>query len=570
MEPKTTINGMLQNNEIFVPRYQRAYSWDTPNSSFAGKTQVDTFYNDLKTFIQSKKNGNNVPYYFGHFLFEKTLSNKLAIIDGQQRLTTIEIFLSVLFSKLESFGPLSEDEDTLYENLLKRKSTYRFSTVEYDRQFFKDVIIDKKNINISKPDTESKVRIIDALKFFQKKVSVLSKEEVLDFIEVISTSFCTTHTVENESEAIQMFLFQNNRGKKPTNLEILKAEFMFHIHLYGETERDALIEEIKTRFENIYKSISKIEASIDEDSVLTYSIRVFFNSLTEDNSLDTIHEKLEEKESIQFIKEFSFELSQCFEYLSRFYNEDAYESIEIHSLTMLGGIGFILPFILKAYKFNLDKGEINQLCKSLESIVFRNRIIGTRANLITRINDVYRDFTIENKYIEPIIERIEYIKNAKSSNWWWAYWNRDALETSINGPIYHQIARFILWKYENYLRSQGKAGYKELRFDQIKSPQLEHIAPQNPSGDPQENGYAAYTDTFRNEYVDCLGNYLLLSGHHNDSISNGPFAKKRKTYNMLEQQKEILEMTDDKNPVWGKTQITNRKKKLIDFILKYF
>lgn len=98
-------------------------------------------------------------------------------------------------------------------------------------------------------------------------------------LETVQNASCTTHLVKDESEAIQMFIFQNNRGKKPSNLEIIKAQFMFNVHLFGGEKKEALIEEIKSRFEKIYKSISSIEYRINEDEVLTYTLHVHFNSL---------------------------------------------------------------------------------------------------------------------------------------------------------------------------------------------------------------------------------------------------------------------------------------------------
>ena len=78
-----------------------------------------------------------------------------------------------------------------------------------------------------------------------------------------------------------------------------------------------------------------------------------------------------------------------------------------------------------------------------------------------------------------------------------------------------------------------------------------------------------YDDDFRKKYIDRLGNYLLLSGSHNESLSNRPFEEKRKTYKMLAQQIEVYEMTKDK-AIWGKAQINARQKKLTEFILKKF
>ena len=49
---------------------------------------------------------------------------------------------------------------------------------------------------------------------------------------------------------------------------------------------------------------------------------------------------------------------------------------------------------------------------------------------------------------------------------------------SIQGAINHPVAKYILWKYENWLNGQGKPGYKPMRFDNIEDPELEHRAGQ--------------------------------------------------------------------------------------------
>ena len=128
-------------------------------------------------------------------------------------------------------------------------------------------------------ETESAKRIVTAFDFFTSHLSNKEESYLLKMLDTIQNASCTTHPVQDESEAIQMFIFQNNRGKKPSNLEIIKAQFMFNVHLYGGEEKEALIEEIKNRFEKIYKSISSIEYKINEDDVLVYTLRVHFNSL---------------------------------------------------------------------------------------------------------------------------------------------------------------------------------------------------------------------------------------------------------------------------------------------------
>lgn len=559
MEASTTIQQMLAGNKIFVPSYQRAYSWDTEFDNSKTPKQTNVFLSDLEDYNRSSTTSS---YYFGHFLFEEKDKTTFGVVDGQQRLTTIVIFLSALFKKLESIRPLTEKEEVAKEDMILRKSAHRFETVDYDKQLFKDYVVNQTKKDRNGLDTESAKRIVNAFDFFNAYFSDKDETYLLKMLETVQNASCTTHPVKDESEAIQMFIFQNNRGKKPSNLEIIKAQFMFNVHLFGGEEKEALIEEIKSRFEKIYKSISSIEYRINEDEVLTYTLRVHFNSLWENNAIDKINSLLSEANPIPFIKLFTQSLATSFEHLTTFFGKDERENIEIHSLITLGGIGIAIPFIIKAYSFGLSTQQISQLCNKLESVVLRHRLIGTRADITSRLNGVYKEFTADNPDINPIIDRINWLK--VTQDWWWAYWNDTELERALQGGINHPTAKYLLWKYENHLENQGKSGYTPTRFDKIEKPELEHIAPQT---DNPESGYDKYDEEFINEYINCLGNYLLLSKSHNCSVGNKPFADKRNSYNHLEQQREIQRMTAE-NIQWTRELIQSRKEKIVEFIME--
>jgi hypothetical protein len=566
MEASTTIKQMIAGNKIFVPNYQRAYSWETETDKNKSKKQVNVFLSDLEDY---NKSSIHTPYYFGHFLFEEKQSNVFGVIDGQQRLTTIIIFLSALFTRLKIIRELKEEEVESFEDIIKRNSTYRFETVDYDNQLFKDYVINQTKKDKNGLDTESAKRIVQAFDFFTQLLAGKDENYLSKMLITIKGASCTTHPVTDESEAIQMFIFQNNRGKKPSNLEIIKAQFMFNVHLHGGEEKGELIEEIKNRFEKIYKSISSVEYHIDEDDVLVYTLRVHFNSLWESDAIDKINKLLSESNPIPFIKSFTHSLAISFEHLTTFFGKDERENIEIHSLVTLGGISVAIPFIIKAYKFGLTTNEICNLCASLESMVLRHRLIGTKAYIESRISHEFENFTEKDKSIQPIIDRVEFMKTA--TDWWWAYWNNSEFEKSIQGVINPSTAKYLLWKYENYLESLGKYGYAYTRYDKIISPELEHIAPKTPTnGEPVAAGYCEYDEEFKQQYIECLGNYLLLSKSHNCSVGNKPFTDKRTSYNHLAQQREIQDMTSDKE-VWTKYFINQRKSKIItDFILKTF
>ena len=405
------------------------------------------------------------------------------------------------------------------------------------------------------------------LSHFISQLNAYDEESLHDILEAVVNTTCTTHTVKDEAEAIQMFIFQNNRGKKPSNLEIIKAQFLYNIHLYctSEDEKAELISEVKNRFEHIYKSISKIEGNIDEDDILTYTLRVYFNSLDASNALQKVDEELGKDDSrIKFIRSFTHSLADSFEQMTVFFHNEQTD-IMAHTLWIIGQPAIIFPFVIKAYSNGVSDDDFRLLAKALTSIFLRHRVIGTRAVLTWRLNDVFKKFEGD---VHAVVNHIEWMKT--TTDGWWDYWNNVEFKRMLEGNFDggHGIAKIILWLYENHLIEKGKSGYGLKRYDAVEKSQCEHIAP-NKENQDANSGYCPYDDEFRESYLNCLGNYLLLSGHHNESIGNTTFEAKRNTYTQLLQQQEIRNMTEQDH-LWDKTKIDKRKELIVDFVMVTF
>ena len=244
----------------------------------------------------------------------------------------------------------------------------------------------------------------------------------------------------------------------------------------------------------------------------------------------------------------------------------------MHSLIALGkaggGIALAFPFIIKAYRFNVALVEKEGLCVALERLFLRHKLIRTRAEIVDRINNEFMHFTIEKPSISPIVNRIDYLRCGSDENWWCSYWRNDRLKTELQGSIYSRMprmAKYLLWKYEIYLQGQGERGYGLPSYD--GSLELEHIAPKTEPG-TQAHGYPDYDEEFTSQYLECLGNYVLISKSHNCAIGNRPFQEKLATYSHLAQQREIVEMAN--GGVWSKELIQKRKEKIIDVIMQIF
>lgn len=562
MDPFTQISALLAGKFIIVPDYQRAYSWDTDVSEEKSK-QVNTFLLDLQDYIGSH---SATPYYLGHFLFEDRGQGKYAIIDGQQRLTTVVIFIAALYKKLLEIKGVAKVEDLgndlceLYRDTIKHDNHYHFSTVKYDNRMFREYVIDQTiNWNSDDSDTLSKERIATAFSYFVKKLGDIEEDVLLKLLRAITHASCTTHVVKNESEAVQMFIFQNNRGKKPTNLEIIKAEFMYHIHLYASSEeKDNLFSEVTERFEHIYSSISLTEKYLTEDSVLSYTVKVHRNSLDDINPLGFVKEQLKAVDDcIAFIRLFSSLLASCFDQTSKFFKQEK-KNIAYHTLLISSDRSIMFPFIIKAMRKGMEQGDLIRMSIALEQIFLRHRIVKTRADLRWRLNSCYQKVETDAMVV---VNHINWMKTATD---WWGYWTNEVLQDYLNKGMSHDVAKILLWKYENHLIDEGYAGYRQIRYDSIQDPHLEHIAPKTENQEI-DNGYCSYDDEFKERYLERLGNYMLLSGSHNISLSNGRFQQKRESYTHLQQQLEVFKMTE-KDKKWDKEKIDIRHKRIVDFL----
>ena len=535
---------------IKVPDYQRAYSWDD--------TQIEQFLLDIKEYLDK-----DINYYIGHFLFEKNKDNEKIgyIIDGQQRLTTIIIFLSSAFEKIKKLnnGELSAEELNIYKSIIENNGEIKFSTVDYDNKLFKERVIYREK-GVVKPDTQSQSRILEAVKYFNKKLEKETIENLINMVKIITNASCTLNEVLNQSEAVQMFIYQNDRVKHPTDLEIIKSLFMYNVYNCSDNKINDL-NYIKEKFETIYKNISYIEKLLNENDILRITLKTYYKDLNE-SSIDRIKEDINDKvskEKLDFIKSFTEELENNFQYL-KYFLDDEKNNLYIHSIINLGINIDIYPFIVGIYRFEINEDDKKKLIESLENLLIRMKIIGSRAYVTYRIGEPYKNF-LEEGDITSIIDIINEMKI--STNYWWGHWNNDKLIASVVNGVNGNIAKFILWKYENYF---GDRSF-EFRYDKEKI-NLEHIAPRI-EPDTKPHGYGDYNDEEFINLIYCLGNLILLSEKHNKSIGNTIFSEKYKTYTYLKQQEEIRNMVSE-NGTWGKSMIKKRKKKIVDFVMSYY
>lgn len=544
----------LANKSYQIPVYQRAYSWDKDNWK--------TLYEDLEEQLKGQNN-----YFFGNILLETITKHKLYdIIDGQQRLTTITIvirsLLDVIIDRIDKGEKIDIDINEKIKTYFINGSTYKFRPVEYDKACYDTIIV--KGIKKYYATSPSQVRIIECKEYFHKQFLLLNSDILLKLLEKIEDSEITTIDLDGKKDSALMFELQNNRGKDLTNMERLKSYLMYQMYVHSEPyEIESNIEYISNIFKNIYILIYDIK-NLNEDSILLYHCYAYikvFNYRT----LEDIKEVFKSsKDKVKWINDFCQELNTTFSSIKKLQINSSYY---LNKLKKLEISAFIYPYIIKGYKyFGDDNLKLDKLFQILEIILFRNKLIGTKASINSRLNNSLNLFNGDLK---------ELIANVTSSFKDEYYWNDEKVADVLNGYMYQNpVLHYLLWEYENSIQFKGYSIGNII----IKDEEIEHISPKKEKElERIELGYdidvnGQYNEEFKKEYLNCLGNLMLISKSHNSSIGNIPFSLKLNSYNktpLLKQQAEIKEFAEfiQNKPCWFKKSIDDRHNAILNFSL---
>lgn len=549
---QSTLKEFFQGEKQFViPVYQRAYSWE--------KAQWRDFLEDLE---EATKGENH--YFFGNVLLEKRENGEFDIIDGQQRLSTIIIFVRCLVNVLDSKGYDKEQLKYIKEDYLENRNKPKLNALEYDRDYFRDVIIHIDD-NKHDPHTPSQGRIREAKDFFTKEL----KKKNIDQLEKIFTAMQNAKIIKlefkNKKDSVLMFELQNNRGKDLTNMEKLKSYLAYQIYTYSDKESaESKLNEMISVFKEIYRVVSGIK-QLDEDSILRYfniAISKYgFSYRENDDSLNYKKELKDIKESevkLAWIDKYVKGLKNAFFDFKTFVeSKSEYKEYLLHL-----DVADTYPFVIKAYQlFRTNEQKLERVFKALEVIAFRHKLVKTRAKIGDKLNQLLKEF----KSVEELERGI---KSVCDGEW---YWTDDKMKDALNPEQYtlSEIALYIFMRYENFLRNENTKpkGYK-FTLDEVKEPQIEHIAPQTENNEKVTNGYCEYDEDFKKAYLNCIGNLMLIAQSHNGSIGNKPFAEKLQSYqnSTMTQHKEIQKFANGEK--WDKDSINKRHKELEEFILK--
>jgi uncharacterized protein with ParB-like and HNH nuclease domain len=214
----------LSGMNFFIPAYQRGYRWT--------ERQVIDLLNDIKEFITEEKEGF---YCIQPMVIKMKENNCWEVIDGQQRLTSIYIILSVL-EHSEKFGINYETREKSKEFLINISEEYKDENIDYYH-----MVNAKKQVE----------------NFF------LEFEDLIErFLHTLLNDVRFIWYQTDEADPVKVFT-RLNIGKIPlTNSELIKALFLNRSNFKNSSD----IEKIRLKQLEIASEWDNIENSLQDDA----------------------------------------------------------------------------------------------------------------------------------------------------------------------------------------------------------------------------------------------------------------------------------------------------------------
>lgn len=515
------ISGIFNGSRLLeVPFYQRAYVWN--------EDQWERLLEDLKYITSTRKQ-----YFMGSIILKsgrilntwERYSECKVIIDGQQRLTTLLIFMKVLC--------LKKNENRLFErDFVLEDESVALRHGQSDIDSFKKIVESQSADPID--NCEHKSQIIEAFNYFCKNIDASQFDRTIIRQNI---QFVCIDLAEDEDEQ-QVFDTINSLGVRLTTAELLKNYFFNRNNVSEYKEKWAGV------FEKDDDAKTFWDTEIESGRIRRSMIDIFFDSYfqifvqdstfgvsTEDKLMYARVDRLS-KSYQHFINKYcnsdkNVILSKLKEYADCFREIFDPSSCQrglpaTYGIERLNVIIFglknatMIPYVLFLAKRVTSQNDFNQLCRVLESYVMRRMVVHATTknynNLYTSLilNQVCDADTLSKRLLEAD-DSASYVPS-----------DADLENGFYFSKLYNLQTRGILYLIESGIRPANSATIL-LGFDGYS---LEHLIPKKwrNNWEPLQTEELAKE---RDSKLLTLGNLAIITQSLNASIRDANWATKK-------------------------------------------
>lgn len=547
------ISNMLKHGKYVVPRYQRGYAWVS--------TQVDQLWDDLC------EAGKKDTHFFGIICIDR--HDK--IIDGQQRTTTVFLFLlaarDYIMAKDAKDGIIKEIEKYLFDGAQPKMVLSRLND-----EYFQMLISDSHNVK-SPPlelENDSNHNLYKAYSNLHKKVTQYGDRKGLYSVKKLIHNLRNFQVIEvtvaNSSEAYSMFNLINNRGIPLSQFELIRS------YIFGELEEHKNVNEVQIdgvdrKWSQIAKNIQK-GANYDMDIFIQHILSFGNISIPDKDNNVTTEDTVSVKDIFNQLKkacppdkilkwvdkaaEWSTVVKTLRKPSGNFHDQTGMTYDSERCIQMINRLGAVAVYPLLMVGFSKywnkkDYASFDRLAKVCIKYHLRSKTIG-KANVSKYQNelfriarDCYKSDNDVNKIIDDLCKTSSYVSD-------------EELKSLLGVFKPRSSAALILLELIEGRRSDT------ISHNMVT---VEHIMPKTIDKwlkyicKIHDHCSEEYAIQIHQEYYGRLGNLTLLNKKPNSRLSNNNFEHKSKTYRRSNYQ--ITKKVADTER-WGKDQIVSRQK----------
>ncbi len=498
-----------------VPIYQRDYSWK--------QDQWEDLWADVMLVSESK-----LVHYMGAIVLQNQGNNRFAVIDGQQRLTTITLIAVACIQKIDDLAKKNIDKEQNEERVKIASSIFigdkdpasltyssKLKLNGNNDSFFQTYILTRRKNAVLRNFNDSDKLLDKAYKFFYEKIDLFFSttekgETIAKFLnEIVGERLMYIQIiVQNELSAYTVFETLNSRGVGLTVTDLLKN---YLLSLVSEID----LKPIKDQWDRIIDTVG-----LDSFPVF---LRHYWNSknklVRQEYLYKNVRAKIESAEDLISLLDDLERNAVVYMALSNSSDEFWFGNFEIkkHIKELeLFQVKQCLPLLLISYE---KLPEIfDKILKIVTVISFRSTVIGGFHS--GRLEEVYNKAAIKIANGESVtVQQIALdVKDLYMSD---TDFKNDFHTKSLNTRRNKKLIRYILFELEAQINNTG------MTFDFEENPAtIEHILPEN----AKEDWEKFFPRSMMDNYVYRIGNYALLEESKNKLIGNKLYEDKLLIY----------------------------------------
>ena len=568
-----------------IPRYQREYTW--------GKNQWENLFDDVLE--------NDPGYFLGSIICINQSTDalsvqKLELVDGQQRLTTLSLLFASVYHALKSHETDLDDEQRVELINLKRKLVLKKgddqirlipqiqnnNNPDYRAVLAEIGVISECDV----PAYAGNRKIFRAYRYFQDRIDEMANGRsnrlgtIMEFLDKVSHACLVKIEVASHADAYTLFESLNNRGMPLTAIDLIKNKLL------------ARLESIEPgKVDHYFGHWSRLLGYLGDDyAIQERFFRQYYNAFKD--QLKAIHQVPVATRSnlIHIYEKFiNHDAKDCLQKISaagRLYSlilsrnqDDAPNSIEkpLKDLERIQGAPsylLMLYLLVRKDELELANAHLNSIVELLVRFFVRRNLTDTPPTRdLTRLFMTVID-KISGLRADAIPQSIEQQLVAVSAT-------DEIFQRKLEGPIYEEnsgVTRFILCALAE--QSMTKESWVDLwRFENKQFVwTIEHIFPQG-ENIPQSwitmiaDGDEIKAKEIQQTHVHKLGN-LTISGF-NSALGNKSFEDKRDRVDRQGRAvgyKNGLKLNEDlaASAGWSVVQIDSRTDKLVQQVTQLF